>query len=342
MAGCTPSASAPATDSGYKSTINAAIACMSAGDTIEIRSGTYPEFLGQHGPAGYPPSGSSWSSPTAIKAYRDESVRIRPSGNHSVLTIFDSSNQYLVFDTLIFDGANLTRDGLFVPQIITVGNGSHIRLIRSEIVNMPGGYGSIWSDGTDYQILYNIFHESYPDPAGYHDGGRKCGQSSCWGYPIYFGGSGSRIEGNTFYNFPSWGIHMYGDDKSRISNNNVKGNIFFNFGNTYWPTPASGAAGPGDNRGTAILLSSGSNNLAMNNQISHGPKGIHLRHFNNNKAFNNTISFMTEVGIDTEGSTGAIARSNLLYQNATHINPTFGTGATFGSNVCDVAGPGCR
>ena len=48
-----------------KQTINSAIGCLVAGDTLLVRAGNYPEWLS----IGVVPSGSSWTSRVRIAAY---------------------------------------------------------------------------------------------------------------------------------------------------------------------------------------------------------------------------------------------------------------------------------
>src|SRR5262245_9930823 len=59
-----------------KVTIAAGLACMAAGDTLMIKSGTYNEFITYNQLV----SGTSDSNRTIIKAYPGDTVTLRPTG----------------------------------------------------------------------------------------------------------------------------------------------------------------------------------------------------------------------------------------------------------------------
>src|SRR5262245_11210979 len=94
MGGCTASETPPASDSGYKNTISSGIQCLSSGDTLNIREGTYLEDVGGHwGEGPHPPSGSGFEAnpyglptwgqigtPTIVQAYNFEVVTIKALG----------------------------------------------------------------------------------------------------------------------------------------------------------------------------------------------------------------------------------------------------------------------
>src|SRR3954464_13791077 len=63
-----------------KFTLNASMSCLSGGDTLLVRGGTYNEAL-----SNVIPSGSSWSSKVRIAAYPGETVWMAPTSGTSVV-----------------------------------------------------------------------------------------------------------------------------------------------------------------------------------------------------------------------------------------------------------------
>ena len=80
----------------------------------------------------------------------------------------------------------------------------------------------------------------------------------CYTYPIYHSGSNSLFEGNELYNFPSWGIHVYGGSPDY---NVFRNNTIHDFG---W----------GDSRSSGILIYAGNGNQVYDNLIYNGSQGI--------------------------------------------------------------------
>src|SRR4030095_9188144 len=77
-------------------TIAKSVSVLAAGDTLYIRSGTYPE--GIDSTTMTLPSGTSWSNTSRIAAYPGETVIVAGIGLTSV--------QYLVIDGIISDSAS--------------------------------------------------------------------------------------------------------------------------------------------------------------------------------------------------------------------------------------------
>jgi hypothetical protein len=103
--GCNASAS-PLTTTA-KQTIAAGIACLSGGDTLSIRAGTYNEHINCiEFPSVCPPSGAA-GAPTRIQGHAGETVELRiPGGTGFGIGI--GNRNWLVFDNFIIDGRNMT------------------------------------------------------------------------------------------------------------------------------------------------------------------------------------------------------------------------------------------
>src|SRR5262252_5990285 len=66
--------------SSPKATVNGGISCLSAGDTLLVRGGTYDEQIASV------PSGTSWNSVVRIAAYPGETVWVKPTANRIGVT----------------------------------------------------------------------------------------------------------------------------------------------------------------------------------------------------------------------------------------------------------------
>src|SRR5262245_29892088 len=102
-----------------KRTLNNARGCLAAGDTLSIRGGLYVEALIWHGG----PKGTAWTNPITIRSYQNEPVTIRPAtGQEFALNLsnsasgVDNGSQYLVFDSVTFDGRFATFDVVKVTE----------------------------------------------------------------------------------------------------------------------------------------------------------------------------------------------------------------------------------
>src|SRR5579872_5288402 len=91
-------------------TINMAISCLNAGDTLYVRGGTYAESLSDPGVA----SGTSWDNPVTIAAYPGncsagcETVWMQPPNGpgNSYVIYFSQTEQYIIFDGINIDYSN--------------------------------------------------------------------------------------------------------------------------------------------------------------------------------------------------------------------------------------------
>jgi len=304
-----------------KLTINAGLRCLSAGDTLDIRGGTYPERLSSFAGTAFP-AGTSWSNPVTIQGHPGESVVIKPEPGYDFLVvIFDggaytdsSYRQYLIFDNLTFDGSNGTN------TVIKLDVGSRrIRIKNCKIIGNSGGNGINWGGDTpatttsrEHEILNN---EVYGNA----------------GYGMYIGGFGNIIDGNYVHDNYGYGLHQYGSGHTDFSNNILRNNIIQHNGHNN-QNPAGSCA---------LLLSSGDNNVAYNNVIlDHNGCGIQIyASASNAKAYNNTIVGNVAACINNNpGSSGAIIRNNICYNNGSDITDA-GSGATIDHNTTNAINP---
>ena len=102
---------------GPRRTINGGLACLSGGDTLLIGGGTYVnDFIEDFGNAP-PPSGSSWASPTTIKAAPGATVWLTGTRNSEGGFISLERTHYLVVDGLNLDGIQPGGGGVFTYGI---------------------------------------------------------------------------------------------------------------------------------------------------------------------------------------------------------------------------------
>ncbi len=254
-------------------TIAAGIACLSAGDTLYIRSGTYNEQMA------WPPGGSS-DNPTIVAAYPTKTVTIAP-GAAGMKNGGTAANTYVIFDGFIFDGVG-TSD--FEHGFSVCCNYSaHAVFQNGEIKNFDGDGAEVYAD--DVTIRGTEIHNN------------GAGHGVYSGYGIYAACHfGCVFELNQIYDNDHYGIHIYSSGHTDISGNIVRQNsVFGNGKSTAGHTPG----------GAGILLSSGSNNVAYDNIVydnsipAHGYPGIQISYSCTDcKAYNNTVFANGGYGIE--------------------------------------------
>jgi parallel beta-helix repeat protein len=288
-----------------KATINAGIVCLSAGDTLYIRGGTYAETLNSFDGTMFP-SGTSWSNPVTIAGYPGETVIVKPNAptaGVSLVAIYDggsytdsSYRQYIIFDSLVFDSSNLNG------SVIKLDLGSrHIRVQNSKVIGNNGGNGIEWGSS-----------DSAPDTTAARE--HEIINVEIYGnagYGLYVEGTNNIIDGNSIHDNNGYGVHVYRQGSTAVNNNTIRNNIIRHNGYAY-------------NLATcALLLSSGDNNVAYNNLISdHNGCGIQIYgNQTNGQAYNNTIvGNAAECILNQAGSSGAIIRNNICWNNAGDIS----------------------
>lgn len=263
----------------YKLTISSALTCVSAGDTVLVKNGTYvltnDISIGLIGTSG---------SPITVKA------------------------QNLL-------GAIITDNALGVQKAFQIG-GSWIVVDGFEItgfgedpaVNPNGGGGAFYLSGSNNTLRRNYIHDigrafctnsaySYSGiytPGGtnnvvernvlYRIGRRRPGESGCgsWNpdhdHGIYWeSGNNFTVRYNLFYdNAAGYDIHRYGG--SGVSGGRIYNNTFGG------PTSSSGAA--------AIIIASGTSDFDISNNIFYDPgaawpNSVHLNSTSSSRITNN-------------------------------------------------------
>ena len=127
-------------------TITAGLTCLSGGDTLYIKAGTYAESI-----SGGIPSGSA-GAPTMVRAYQSEVVTIRPTtgGPAGDAVWFRSGQSYITLSGLIIDGSNVSVQGIRFNEIV-----HHIRIENSEVKNAPSS-SCIGVSGTNSYLVHHL------------------------------------------------------------------------------------------------------------------------------------------------------------------------------------------
>lgn len=287
-----------------KLTIAAGLACMAAGDILQIRAGTYDEIIKT---SSQTIAAGTASSPVTIQGYPgDAKPIIMPTGSpYAVVEMLGSTHKYIVFDGIIFDATNVTN-----YSVNAGGTAGYNTWINCEMRNSDRSSILVGKDSN-----FNKFINNY-----IHNGGSALTGASCCGYGIYVQGSDNLIEGNIVTEHTGYGIHNYsgftnGTHRNKIRKNHVYGNTT--------DSAASGSAG--------ILIGSGDGNVAEYNLVEGHPYGIMVGYNAaiNSKVYNNTVNGATTAAIHVRSSSSATTiQNNLLYSNPIGVQLASGASAT--------------
>ena len=284
-----------------KLTIAAGIACMSSGDTLQIKAGTYLERITN---SQVPTGGGSWATATTIKHYSTDVVVLQPSSSGHVIHVGDNRS-YIIFDGLTLDGVNAGGtpnikggyEGLAVRYSDRVYAANYIRFTNGEIKNTSSLGVSIDQNSHHCEVLNSLIHDN-GDVAQFEHG-------------FYWKGAYGLIEGNTIYNNAAYGITMYNGDAGYPPNYiTVRNNKVYN----------NCRLGPNTDSGPGIGFASGSYQTAYNNIIYGNKGGIEVLSGSNYSIYNNTIyannvGTSPRVGISIQAGTTITVRNNIIYGN---------------------------
>ena len=169
---------------------------LSAGDTLIVQGGTYPEVL-----LDVIPSGTSWSEPVTVQAAPGETVVIQaPYDVDGVIAFVGADTHYIIVDGFVIDANYL---GLFA--FATDAGANYIRVINCEIKHSRAS--GMLMGGEGHEII-NV---------DVHDNG-----SSGYDHGLYLTGSQTRVEHSRFYSHVGYGIQLYGgEDSDNVLDSNL-------------------------------------------------------------------------------------------------------------------------
>jgi parallel beta-helix repeat protein len=296
-----------------KKTIASAVACLSPGDTLFIRSGTYMETIDlgtKSGTAG---------NYIRLAAYPGEKVIIQPNLAYAIVP---RALVYLIFEGLILDGINAPNNYFF-----TIDYGSHDVILRNlEIRNWKGNGIIVGADNV--QILNCKIHNQV-----------SLGKERWYGIYFHHGDNGL-IEGNVIYNNPGGGIHAY---PGTISNLIIRRNTVYD-NNTMATSNVEGIlVFEGWMNGVPQIITGVQvyNNVVYNNstaetgglsggiRVSNGPDGT--------KVWNNTVYGNKGWGINIQAGTSAptntVVQNNIVFGNTSGQIVNAGIGSIVDHNL---------
>ena len=312
-------------------TLNSALTCLKAGDTLYVRGGSYDESLltniYYNAGNGFP-SGTSWSNKVRIAAYPGETVWLTPSSGSHVLFL-QVDEHYVEFDGINMDGRNVT-DGPVSVAMFGATQPHHIRIQNAQIIGRTDDSGAGWA-----QSPVELAAKTPTVTGGIellnltiHGGGRPGSTNPDNGYGIYVSAPNNLIEGCDIYDNKGAGIMLYNDDGAFPDNNIIRNNRIHD--ETRW-----GVSG----QAQGICVCNGSNNQIYNNLIYDNSAGnstwdaaIALSGSGYAQVDNNTLYGNSGWGIVVGTSTpGTIIRNNISYGNRLGNYADYGVG-TYQSN----------
>jgi hypothetical protein len=317
-----------------KQSLNNAVGCLSAGDTLLVRGGTYAESL-LNPPMGSLniPSGSSWSSATRIAAFPGETVWLHPSSGVFVIYL-SGTTSYVEFDGINVDGDDVSSNPIKLESYDGSHDPHHIRFANAEIV---GESDTVITPETRVNILVvgiisnaqggnEFINLKIHRARSYYIAGGSLG--------LYVQTSNNLVDGCEFYDFRFAGMQIYNGYGNKANNNVIRNSRFHD------PTRIAGQPHIG-----YLIYSTNSNTRFYNNIVYNiqsdgaNTKGVEFGDASNVQLYNNTFYNIAGTGISVQGSSNVI-KNNIAYQNAT--NYADNGGGTIGSNnMIDGTNPSC-
>jgi hypothetical protein len=273
--------------------ISNGVSCMSGGDTVIVRDGTYVEGVEQ-----LVPSGLDSSHHSILKAEHRGGATIQPGstqgpGNHVVVKF--QSNSFITLDGFIIDMINSNQGGQFLNIGVAIYGGcDHITVQYNEIRNLPaidfgisGGAGVNVEDGVDSVLVSHnhIHHIAY----GFNDNHV---------HGIYVSGTNGIYEFNEIDHFQALGVQQF-TTVSNASGNIYRGNIIHH-----------------STGGLGLYISSGDNAQLYNNILHSMPgRGIRVQDHNNIQIYFNSITQNNSGCIELDSGSGHNVRNNICWNN---------------------------
>jgi hypothetical protein len=291
-------------------TIGKGISVMSTGDTLNIRGGTYEEYI-----ENTVPTGTDWDTPTTVQAYNGETVILNAATPSSVdlIRVTGFAKHHIIFNGLTLDGVNMVNGGNGAKITYNTEGlpATHIMFTNCIVKNIYNGMGFLLTSGVDYTNTWCQFLSCTVTRAGYS------GNDSPNKHGIYISTSGNLIDSCTIYSNLNLGLHFFGGQPS----SNIVRNC------TFPTTPGKDAIG----------LYGGTNNQFYNNVIYQHNVGIIINPngfvadslLANNSFSSNGVGIILQVG--TAGSPGTATIVNNLISdqsNDTYGGINLGTGAS--------------
>jgi len=295
------------------------IGCLTAGDTLLVRGGTYNEAI-----YNLVPSGTSWADTVRVAAYPGEVVWMSPQAGvgSGYVVAFAAAQSYIEFDGINLDASQLEYGPLKI-ETWWGANPHHIRVMNAELVGNP-------SQGQQGIIVIN----SIPGSIGadefinlkIHGGG-----TSDFDHGMYLQAPDILVDNCDIWDWPGAGIQIYNGygiptQNITIRNTMIRDLRATSYGQRHWGIIVGGAAA--DNRiygntifnvpndggsSAAILVYEGSGTLIYNNALYEGASaGIDLEPGSLNASVVNNVSCGHPIGDYLDYGIGTSAANNLF------------------------------
>lgn len=323
-----------------KLTLASGMACLSAGDTLYVRAGTYAEAIQNPTLA----SGTSWDNKVRITNYPGESPWLHPVGTDFVIRL-DTNQAYIEIDGINVDGSDATAVVWIAFFNPAPNQPHHIRLQNAEFKSTPkvGGTTNIVEIAAKTPVVTGGIELRY---LTLHGGGRIGGTDfSSNGYGIYMAAPNNLVEFNNLYDNKGCEIQIFNDDGALPNNNVIRNNVIHDetrigvspescgiivdgasqnqiYNNVIYGILASPSSGSAD----AIAMYSGTGNKIWNNvfygntgglQIFSGASGTTVQ---NNVSYANTLFNYTNSGASTTHANNLDDGTNPVFVNAGAAN----------------------
>ena len=340
MSGCTASVSAPGANSGYKATIAAGISCLSSGDMLNIRTGTYKESILDTQFAGK--SGGSYSTATIIRAYQTEIVTLQGSITFSAAP--GVTTRYVIFQgdaaakNFVIDGGSIQ-----VGQAGNTGFADHIKFDGLEIKNPSGGPGQAaviqTGEAANSDNWFTNIH--------IHNAvATLCNSGGPAPHGFYIQSPNNLIENTEIDHLAGYGVQNY-DQASGSASRNVYRSLYIH--DTGFNQPGACIQST-----FALGLITGVGNVAYNNILANNSNGVDLKSGSPDNAFYSNTLYSNGPGNQSgdpypainapNQGTGLIIRNNILWANSINAVNTSGGSAvadhnsTINPNFVNAAG----
>ena len=318
-----------------KLTVEAGVACLASGDTLEIKAGTYQrtaELLN------VPSGGGSWATATTITNYQSDVVVLTAqdptTGTGTDVVQLPSSRSWIIIDGIDLNGRS-DETGLGGKMGVRFGElDQYIRLINMEIHHTRSMI-ILTNSATNLEFINLDLHH------GNHNLPPSDPHYNYSTYGIYMPSGNNLVQNCDIHHNRGYGIHNYSAHAYKPNNNTFIGNRIYDneksgiiisqgtgvkFINNLVYNNGTGLSNgyTGDNRHGIHIDLSVSNALIYNNTVYNHPKNeMMFGPSATNITARNNILYKTTAGEYTvrvySGSTGGTITDNLIY----HSNPSF-------------------
>lgn len=323
-----------------KLTIVSGASCLSAGDTLLVRAGTYNESILNSQSATEIAGGTSWGNKVRIAAYPSETVWMKPTGGgiSAVIWLVTDTSKYIEFDGINLDAsAILDLAGLVTGGIdVATQMAHHIRIQNAEIIRASSSPGCTSGGCPETDAVLFGAHE-VESTIGSNEAINLNihGGASAFGYGIYLSGPNNLVDGCSIHDTSSAGVHIYNGGGDSADNNIVRNTRIYNI-STVGQDRGWGILVGGDNNklynniiynltfpfsstSAAIYVYSASGTLIANNTVTgNSMPGLLINGGQPGTTLQNNISYLNSGGNYTDGGSGTIHDHNLE-----GINPLF-------------------